>query len=197
MLDGSLRPWKEKLLGPLAHGPLRGVTPDQLTWAGLLFGLLCAAAAAVGAWRWAVALWLANRVCDGLDGTLARVRGLQSDWGGYLDILLDHIVYAAIPLGIAVRVGCWPECAFLQATYFVNTISWCYLAALLEKRALRDASFTSVTMPAALIEGSETVIFFTMFLLWPQSAPAGFLLKGLLVSAGVWQRYRLARRLLS
>lgn len=196
MLDGTLRHWKERLLVPVAQGPLRNVSADQLTWAGLVLGMLCALAAALGLWDWALGCWLGNRICDGLDGTVARVRGQQTDWGGYLDILLDHVVYAAIPLGIAVQVGCWPACAFLQATYFVNTISWCYLAALIEKRALRDAQFTSVTMPAALIEGTETVLLFSVFLAWPGLASAGFWAKGLLVCVGVAQRYGIARRIL-
>ena len=49
----------------------------------------------------ALGLWLVNRLLDGLDGTLARRSGRQSERGAYADILADVIVYAAIPLGIA------------------------------------------------------------------------------------------------
>jgi hypothetical protein len=87
----------------------------------------------------------------------------------------------------------------LQAVYFVNTISWCYLAALLEKRqagAQSGGEMTSVTMPAALIEGTETVLFFSAFLLWPGWAGPLFSIKAALVSVGVYQRWIFARNVL-
>jgi len=203
MLDQRLRQVKEDLLTPLVRGPLRRVHPDQVTWAAFWLGLGSALAASQASFRLALALWLGNRLLDGLDGTMARVRNQQTDWGGYQDIVLDHVVYAAIPLGLA-----WASreptvllaCAVLQASYFVNTISWCYLAALLEKRAAaqqRVGLFTSVNMPAALIEGSETVLFFLAFFLWPGWVGPGFWLMAALVAWGVGQRWRVARRLLA
>lgn len=197
MLDGRLRSWKERLLAPVASGPLRNVSPDQITWAGFWLGLACAAAAAAGRYQLALLLWAANRLADGLDGTRARISGQQTDWGGYLDILLDHVVYALIPLGLAYQQGNWGACAFLQAAYFVNTISWCYLAAVLEKGQKVERGYTSVVMPPALIEGTETVVLFSLFLLWPEWSPLGFFLKGALVWVGVWQRLRHASAVLS
>lgn len=203
MLDQRLRQVKEDLLTPLIRGPLRRVHPDQVTWAAFGLGLGSALAASQGSFRLALGLWMANRLMDGLDGTMARVRKIQTDWGGYQDIVLDHVVYACIPLGIAWSSGKTEvllACAVLQASYFVNTISWCFLSALLEKRAaelVRSGQLTSVNMPAALIEGSETFLFFLAFLLWPQWAGQGFWLMSLLVCWGVGQRWQIARHLLS
>lgn len=183
----------------MARGPLARLQPDRVTQVACLFGLACAFAAGMGFYGLALVFWLTNRVLDGLDGTLARARGLQSDWGGYQDIVLDHIVYAAIPLGLALHSGesrVVMACAVLQASYFVNTISWCYLAALMEKRRVGAGhlgEMTSVAMPAALIEGTETVLFFCAFLLWPALAAPLFWLKAILVSVGVYQRWRFAR----
>ncbi len=199
MLDSTLRQWKETCLRPLLRGPISRLHPDQLTRAACVLGLLAAAAAALSQWTWALVFWLLNRFLDGLDGSLARERGLQSDWGGYQDIVLDHVIYASIPLGVATATGEWQACAFLQAAYFLNTISWSYLAALLEKRASGAAQrgeMTSVTMPAALIEGTETLVFFCLFLGYPNGSAALFLLKGLLVLVGVWQRWQFARSVL-
>lgn len=39
-----------------------------------------------------------NRLLDGLDGALARRRGL-TDAGGFLDISLDFLFYALVPFG--------------------------------------------------------------------------------------------------
>ena len=56
-------------------------------------------------WRWEArlrrSLIIANRVCDGLDGAVARVSG-TSDLGAYLDITLDFLFYSAIPFAFAV-----------------------------------------------------------------------------------------------
>lgn len=203
MLDQPLRRAKEALFRPFLRGPVARIHPDSITRAACLVGLLAAGLASQRLYGPALLAWLLNRFLDGLDGSLARATRRQSDWGGYQDIVLDHVVYAAIPLGLA--WGQWQTstlaaCALLQASYFLNTISWCYLAALLEKRqqgACHQAEMTSVTMPAALIEGSETVLFFTAFLLWPDWLTALFCLKACLVSVGVGQRWAFARKVLS
>ena len=92
------------MLEPVAER-LTGVSPTALTGVGLLAGLAAAALAAAGLPLAALALWLLNRLLDGLDGELARAFGRQSDLGGYLDILADFTVYALIPLGLAFADG--------------------------------------------------------------------------------------------
>jgi hypothetical protein len=52
-------------------------------------------------------------------------------------------------------------------------VSWTYLAALLEKRARganATGASTSTLMPRGLVEGTETIVFFTVALAWPSSA---------------------------
>jgi phosphatidylglycerophosphate synthase len=123
-----------------------------------------------GAATCALALWLANRVLDGLDGTLARVQGAQSDVGGYVDLLLDFVVYAAIPFGLVLgrpSVATALAALALVGSFYVNAASWMYLAALLERRGVGARSrgeLTSITMPEGLIGGSETVVLYTLFL---------------------------------
>ena len=118
-------------------------------------------------------LWIANRLLDGLDGTHARVHGRESQFGAYLDIVLDFVVYAAIPIAIAARQGT-QAMAFagllLVASFYVNAASWMYLAAILEQRhegATARGESTAVTMPPGLIGGAETVGFYVAFFLWP------------------------------
>ena len=104
VIDQLLRQPKERFLAPLALGPLRTVSPTTLTVAAFVVGLGAAVAAWQAAYPLALMLWLANRALDGLDGTVARLHGKQSDFGGYLDIVLDTVIYAAVPLGIALSV---------------------------------------------------------------------------------------------
>ena len=142
-----------------------------------MLGVGAAGAAAAGLTALAVVLWLANRAADGLDGAVARTRGRVTDGGAYLDIVADVVVYAVVPLGVAVHIDAratWIATAVLLATFYVNTISWTYLAALLERRAVgadAGAESTSVTMPPGLVEGAETIVWFTLLLAFPSLAP--------------------------
>ncbi len=173
MIDKSLRESKDAFFTSLVRGPVRSIHPTAITVLAAVVGL----AAAVAAWQsasWAaVGLWLANRVLDGLDGAIARASGKQSDLGAYLDIVLDYVVYAALPLGLALADGTTAALvalALLLASFYVNSASWMYLAAVLEKRragAAARGESTSVTMPSGLIEGAETILLYTLFLLFP------------------------------
>ena len=195
MLDGPLRPVKDDLLGPLVRGPLRAVPPLAVT------GIALAAALGAGLAAWAsapvvaVSLWLLSRLADGLDGAMARHQGSATDRGGLVDIVADTIGYAAVPLGIAAGIDtrtAWIVVAALLATFYVNAVSWTYLSALLEKRAAgaqaRGAP-TSTVMPRGLVEGTETIVFFTLALAWPDAAPV--VLTAMAVAVGVTVAERL------
>jgi phosphatidylglycerophosphate synthase len=199
MLDGALRPTKDRLLGPVVRGPIGRVPPVALTLAAMLSALGAAAAAAWSVPALAVALWLVSRLGDGLDGAVARHRGTASDRGGLLDIVADTVGYAAIPLGVAVgidtRAG-WIVVAVLLATFYVNAVSWTYLAALLEKRAhgaSTTGATTSTVMPRGIVEGTETIVFFTIALAWPGAAPVTFSIMAAAVAVTVVERLWWAR----
>jgi archaetidylinositol phosphate synthase len=97
--EGRFLPW---LAGRL---PSR-VLPDDLTALGVAaaFGI-CAAYQLTNeslAWLWvASALLVVQWLGDSLDGTLARVRGIQRPkYGFYLDHMVDAIATAAIGIGL-------------------------------------------------------------------------------------------------
>lgn len=203
MLDGALRPTKDHLLGPLVRGSIGRIPPLALT----LGALATAIGAGVAAWQSApavaVGLWLLSRLGDGLDGAVARRQGTASDRGGLLDIVADTIGYAAIPLGIAAGIDTrtsWIVVAVLLATFYVNAVSWTYLAALREKRALGAAATgasTSTVMPRGFVEGAETIVFFTVALAWPDAAPVVLAIMAGAVGLTVAERLWWARGALS
>ncbi len=119
-----------------------------------------------------------------------------------LDILLDFVVYAALPIALY-----WSNqssanalaLALLLASFYVNAASWMYLSAVLEKRAVGAAArgeLTTVTMPDGLIGGTETILFFCLFLLFPTQLFWLFLIMAAAVMAGVLIRLRWAHRTL-
>lgn len=70
-----------------------------------------------------------------------------------------------------------------------------YLSSILEKMGLgaeETGESTSVCMPRGLIEGAETVLFFTLFLVFPSKAALLFGLFGCLTFLGAAQRVRWA-----
>lgn len=202
MFDDVLRDWKDRLLEPVAR-LLIGVSPIFITALGLAVGVLGMALLTRQLYGGALVCWLLNRTLDGLDGVVARQHRRQSDLGGYVDILADFVVYAGFP--IALVMGCpsvagYLSLAWLLGAFYVNAASWMYLAAILEKRRHqhpRSAELTSITMPAGLIGGAETVIFYIMFILWPTALPILFSLMGGLVLVTIGQRLVWANKYLN
>lgn len=200
MFDEWFRRHKERLLAPLARWLGRFMSPLALTLLGLLVGLGAAVAASRAMWRIALVAWLLNRLIDGVDGVLARQSGTQSELGGYLDIVCDFAVYAAMPLGMALALdtrATWLASTVLLASWFVNAASWMYLAAVLEKRgagATARGELTSVTMPRGLVAGTETVVFLALFVIVPsQYVPLAWVMAAGVV-IGIAQRIRWAAR---
>eukprot|EP01116_Phalansterium_solitarium_P012228 TRINITY_DN28313_c0_g1_i1.p1 TRINITY_DN28313_c0_g1~~TRINITY_DN28313_c0_g1_i1.p1 ORF type:complete len:205 (-),score=25.54 TRINITY_DN28313_c0_g1_i1:13-627(-) len=200
MLDLRLRFLKERLLEPFAtYIPF---SPISLTLTGLVFGLISAFLCASGIYGKGFVFWWLNRIFDGLDGVVARVQKKQSDLGGYLDILCDFLVYALLPVCLVVSRSSdrtWLLVALLESAYFVNAASLFQLAAILEKRALGSKSkkeLTTITMPDAggkvLIEGTETMVFYSLFILFPEHLDLLFLIFASLVAITSLQRLALA-----
>ena len=81
------------------------VMPNHVTLVGFGFGVLAALGYGLGGVQvWWLALGIAAHLlfwlCDNLDGTLARRRGLTSVRGFFLDLTLDQVAYALIYLGL-------------------------------------------------------------------------------------------------
>ena len=202
MIDSKLRPVKDRFAATPARVLGRIAPPNVVT----VLSLIACISAGVFAWSdmrwWALLTWILGRILDGLDGPIARLRGEANDFGGYLDIVGDTIGYAAVPIGVAASIdtrGMWFVASILLATFYVNAISWAYLSALLEKRGIgadKRGESTSAAMPPAVIEGAETIVFFSVFIAFPQASVWTFALMAALVFVGVVQRLISAHRLL-
>lgn len=170
MFDTSLRRFKDQVGTPLAKHMSR-VSPTLISMLGLAIGLFATYMAFKGQYLWALGLWILNRILDGLDGLIARLHEKQSDFGGYVDILTDFIIYAALPIGLVAGSPSnerYLALAFLLAAFYVNSASWMYLAAVLEKRAAHSSDTqTTIVMPVGLIGGFETLVAYGIFLLLP------------------------------
>ena len=112
-----------------------------------------------------------NRLLDGLDGALAR-RTSATDLGAYLDIVLDFIVYAGIPLGFAVADTSQALAAsFLIVSFVCTGTTFLAFAVFAAKRGLSTEirGQKSFYYLGGLTEGTETTIAFVLMCVLPQA----------------------------
>jgi phosphatidylglycerophosphate synthase len=174
----------------------RGVRAGWVTAAGLVLGIGACVAAALAAWPAALALWLANRALDGLDGPLARRRG-ASDLGGMLDFLADFVVYGGFLVGVAVAVpDARVACCALLAAILLNNIALLSFASLVEKRGLAFGDERGLRFTAALTEGTETIAAYALLCLLPDHAGSIAWAYAFLVLVSTGQRVVQARAVL-
>nr|WP_272213043.1 CDP-alcohol phosphatidyltransferase family protein [Marinicella sp. W31]MDC2878983.1 CDP-alcohol phosphatidyltransferase family protein [Marinicella sp. W31] len=143
MIDARILPLQRAVLQPVARLlARRGVRADAISLIGFLAGLGAFIGLCFGAWLLALVLVLCNRLMDGLDGAVARIQG-PTDRGAYLDIALDMVFYALIPLGFAVQapaVHALPAAVLIVS--FVGTgSSFLAFSAVATKRGKRRRSF--------------------------------------------------------
>jgi phosphatidylglycerophosphate synthase len=151
-----------------------GFGADAITWAGFVLGMAAAVAIGTGHPLAGLVLLLASRVCDGLDGAVARLTR-PTDRGAFLDIALDFLFYASIPLAFAIAD---PQAnalaaAVLLAAFIGTGSSFLAFAVMAERRGLRSDDFPhkGLYYLGGLTEASETLLCFVLMCLWPGQFP--------------------------
>lgn len=174
-----------------------GLSANAVTLVGLALGLGAAGTIATGHVGWGLALMLASRLADGLDGAIARATR-KTDFGGYLDITCDFLFYGAIPLGFVILDPASNALAgaFLLTSFYFNGASFLGYAILAEKRRMHTSARGSKSLyfTGGILEGAETIGFFILICLWPVLfAPASYVFGALCFVTAV-SRILLARQ---
>ena len=163
-----IKPVVDALAKPLER---TGVTADHLTFAGFLIGLGAAFLIASGAYLLGAAVIFISRSCDALDGAVARQRR-PTDRGGFLDIALDFLFYASIPLAFALADPARNALAAATLlTAFVGTASsFLAFAVIAAKRGMASTAYPdkSFYFLGGLAEATETLAAFAAMCVWPQ-----------------------------
>lgn len=148
-----------------------GLSANQMTLTGFGLGLVAAVLIGSGHTLAGIGAILLSRLCDGLDGAMAR-ETRPTDVGGFLDIALDFIFYAAIPLGFAVADPSRNAlaAATLLAAFVGTMASFLAFAVLAAKRNLNNLAYPdkSFYFLGGLTEATETLGCFIAMCLWPQ-----------------------------
>lgn len=175
MLDGWARARIDPALNRVGRSLANlGVTANTVTVLAFVVGIAAFIAIAQGAYWLGLLLILASRLGDGLDGAIAR-HTQKSDFGGYLDIVLDFAFYGLVPLGFVLAD---PQAnalagAVLILSFYVNGASFLAYAVMAAKRGLTTEARgeKSLFFTTGLAEATETIAFFAAFCLFPAWFP--------------------------
>ncbi len=198
MLDEELRKGVKPLYAlPARILAERGVTADALTGIGLAVGVLCLGAISLGLNTVALVLWLLNRLFDGLDGEVARLRGETPEFGAFFDIVADFFVYGGFLVALAVQ---HPESRLalvvLFFAYYLNGTVFLALSGILERLKRERLTERGLHFRRSLTEGFETIVAGILFLAFPDHVSPIAWVFAAMVSISVVQRLLDGRRVL-
>lgn len=133
------------------------VSPDAITYLGLVLTIGVAALAALGEIRWAGVAYVFAAACDALDGTVARVSGRGSRFGAFLDSNIDRFEESIVFLGLTVYYtgagGQWEIPLILVATVGSLMVSYTRARAEAVGVACKVGFMTRVPRVALMIVG--------------------------------------------
>jgi len=201
VLDSAIQQVLKPVLTRVARVLVRvGVGADALSFIGFALGMAAALAIVFQHFMAGLVLLLFSRLMDGLDGAVARAT-TPTDRGGFLDITLDFLFYAAIPLAFAVADPAHNAlpAAVLLASFIGTGSSFLAFATVAAKRELASTAFPekSFYFLGGLTEATETIAAFVAMCLWPHwFAPIAYGFAALCAITTVlrigwgWQRFR-------
>jgi phosphatidylglycerophosphate synthase len=172
MLDRAANAALMPLLQTIARGLVRtGVGADAVTLVGFAIGIAAALSIALQSYALGLVLLLASRLADGLDGPVARLTQ-ATDRGAYLDISLDFLFYASIPLAFAIAnpaANALPA-ALLLAAFIGTASSFLAFAVFAQKRGIASSDYPNkgIYYLGGLTEATETLICFGLMCVWPE-----------------------------
>ena len=189
MLEAPLRKIAEPLLAQAAEkAEAWGLSANAVTGIGLLFGVAAGFVITLNFYAVGIVLVLFNRLCDALDGAVARRKGATA-FGGVLDSASDFVFYAGVPFGFALGL---PEHAIAVAFLLFGRTAYAssdYAYATFSKNFKPDEAGTQVLHGlASLCDAPETFIAFLLMCMFPDNAGAICYIYGALCFAAAGAR---------
>ena len=170
MFDRQIQKFTQKPLQYIAKLFLKFISPNHMTLIGFGFGVLMCLSIIIDQYLIAIIFLFFNRLSDGLDGVMARLQ-TPTPLGGYLDIVLDFLIYGGFVLSFGITEQ--------NNTFLSMILLFCYIgtgSTFLAKAAilpsltnqnLNEEIPKSFHYAVGLIEGTETIVFMVLCLLFP------------------------------
>jgi phosphatidylglycerophosphate synthase len=162
MLDAHIRPIIDKPLNYLGKQlSLCGISANHMTLTGFVCGGLSMFMIMQQYYNWGAFFLCLNRLADGVDGAIARHKGL-TDFGGYLDIVCDFIIYAGVVYAFGVaNIAHMPMANLLLFSLIGPMVSFLAYAIITSKKGIstQKRGRKSFYYLGGLCEGTETALF--------------------------------------
>jgi len=170
MFDRQIQKYTQRPLQYIAKFFLKFISPNNMTLIGFSFGVLMCFTIIIDQYFIAIIFLFLNRLSDGLDGAMARLQ-TPTPLGGYLDIVLDFLIYGGFVLSFGITEQ--------NNTLLSMVLLFCYIgtgSTFLAKAAilpsltnqnLNEEIPKSFYYAVGLVEGTETIIFMFLCLLFP------------------------------
>ena len=171
MLDRKIQEYLRPTLSVMAKGLVKlGFNANAVSLIGFTLGITAALSILFQYYLVGAILIAVSRLLDGLDGAVARAKQ-PTDLGGFLDITLDFLFYASIPLAFAYAnpVSNALPAAVLLAAFIGTGSSFLAFAAIAAKRGIQNTNYPnkSFYFIGGLTEATETIVVFVVMCLWP------------------------------
>ena len=167
MIDAKLNTIFKPILVVFAKQLIKlNINPNVITFVGFFFGICCFYSIANAMFIYAFIFLCLNRLCDGLDGALARLIG-ETDLGAFYDIVLDFLFYSLFPISfIILDLNNSYSICFLLLSFVATQTSFLASAWIIEKNKLSisDGQKKSFFYAGGITEGFETIVCFIMML---------------------------------
>jgi len=169
MFDRQIQKYTQKPLQYTAKLFIRFISPNHMTLIGFSFGVLMCISIIIDQYFIAMIFLFLNRLFDGLDGAMARLKS-PTPLGGYLDIVLDFLIYGGFVLSFGITDQNNTISSLILLFCYIGTGSTFLAKAAIMNSLTYQSSNEEVPKSfhyaAGLIEGTETIIFMTICLLF-------------------------------
>ena len=170
MFDPQIQKYIQKPLQYIAKLFLKFISPNHMTLIGFSFGVLMCLFIIIDQYLMAMIFLFLNRLSDGLDGTMARLQ-TPTPLGGYLDIVLDFLIYGGFVLSFGITEQNNTLLSMILLFCYIGTGSTFLAKAAilpsLTNQTLNEEIPKSFHYAVGLVEGTETIIFMFLCLLFP------------------------------
>ena len=167
MIDAHLHKILKPILEISAKKLLKfNISPNSITFIGFFCGICCFYYIINAMFLNAFVFLCLNRICDGLDGALARLIG-ETDIGAFYDIVLDFLFYTLFPLSfIFLDIKNSYSICFLLFSFVATQTTFLASAWIIEKNnlSISDGQKKSFFYVGGITEGFETIVCFMMML---------------------------------
>jgi phosphatidylglycerophosphate synthase len=174
MFDRRIQKFTQKPLVLIAKIIIKLIKPNHMTILGFILGLLMCVLVFFQFYLTALILLVLNRLCDGLDGTMARLT-IPSPLGGYLDIVFDFTIYSGFVLAFGLSNSNYTIISMVLLFLYIGTGTTFLARAAIQTQLdkIPESSDSKKELPksfyysSGLIEGTETTIYMILCLLLP------------------------------